>query len=485
MKNAFATLHKAQKLGAKFHRNGQSIQYSGPHNSIGPRDIENLASNKDEILLYLAARDHSASLLPMEKGVQPMPSLIQEMWWSWIDHSISLVVPVVCEFHHVSPSAVEHAIRLLVKRHTALRSRFSETGSGLSVQINNACDLVVEHETLCSVGGVQDCVQEFMARPLLQTNTWLTAAKIISCGPQCTAVLISNHLVADGRSSVVLTQELNDLVHSPNADEKAAPQHSDFAVWQRQWFSHAKPPLVEFWRHWSSTRRNAHSPRGSRLRWAEGVKAAYPLSFPPTVLSGVVGIAHSFNTSEFVVCLTGFAIALSNWAGWRSFPVRSIYDERTSLALRPMVGLMTGADAIEIALDKSQGVADHLRMVEAAYLYAMEARLPTMYAYPPFVAGGLAKPAQYDENIGIVINYMDCSHMAAPVPSASTWEPPVEAASRRIWPHPVSAIALELCRWKDGLSGKLLLHDGFISPEEQPAMINALYASFREMFDKP
>lgn len=483
-----ALVAKLQKSGITLFRDGENVRYR--HAAAGPDEeiVKQLSTRKDELFAFFIARER-ATLPPLTRAAIAVPSVTQEIWWNWIDKTVSLTLNLIEFIRDSSPEQVAQAIHALVSEHDSLRSRFWEHGGQLRVAHNGGEDFQVEHQTLSAadgVGGLKACVDAFVARPLPADAAWLLRAKVIVLpGYGQAAVLVANHMIVDGTSMDILRRGLRQRTGHSVPQAKAGPRftYADFAAWQRSYLEQAGPALADYWRLWMKGRPELVSPVGKRtLRWQPGRKVRRSFVIPAFAQGALNRFAADHATFPFLVYATLLALAVSRWCGAPEFVLRTLCDARTLPQFAGMVGLMTGADTIHVHLDPGASFLGNLRRMEREYFASIKLRLPNIYAVPPFSVGPKVAAQDQAHNVGVVLNYRKIANPAQATLSGGelSWPPPEASPRHDEWPHVVSPICLEVTQAGSIATAGFLLHEDLLSKEEQDRLIGIFFEIFQK-----
>lgn len=481
-----AKVRRLQDAGVIFTILANDIRYKAPSGVLDSIELRLLSQEREEILKYLRAQE-AAQLPPLLRSCGlAIPSYVQEMWWHWIDKSISCVIPLV-ELFPVEPSFAIAAVEEVIATHDVLRWSFREVGEQLQVFINPIETFDVERENLRPGALLNERIREFIGRPLPSDSGWLTRAKVITAPSGSVVVLVANHLVTDETSTEIIKKYLRRRLSKGGSFHKDQsrlkfPQYADFARWQRCWFSTSAQPLCDYWKEWTKIKTSQLTPMSRILSsWRNGSKVRHEFSLPVFAHRAVVSSARQHFTSVFLVYLTIFAVSIAEWSGCGEFLVRSVRDDRTSIELASMVGLLIGADAIFCDVDPKRSFSENLRAIEAEYMASVAARIPSLPAFPPYMVKHEEDWENLSEMIGVQVNYSEHrSAGVAPTGEDGSWPPDVSRSRAEIWPHRVSAINLQVVNNGITLSGSVSLHEGLLSESEQFSLVSTFFRTFAE-----
>jgi hypothetical protein len=458
-----------------------AVRYTGAKGTLSTAEREILSNRREELIAYLRACGAGVppAFLP-QHGDNIHASITQQLWWNWIHKNRSLVVPVEVFFSGGNSDIAARAIKAVWANQDGLRFRFREEQGRLIAALNPQTGLNVEIEAIgrypASHSAVRKRVAEFVDRPLLRDSALLTRAKVIETFDGTIAVMVMNHLVADGRSRGIISSLLRDYVQKLSAGEaielQGLPQYTDFSLWQRQWLEKSGPDLVQYWKAWVESVPPLVSPIGKKpLIWGAGTKTRHQFTLHLDVVKKIEARSKELATTPFTLYLTMYAIAISRWAKQENFAIRSIYDLRVLPQLQGIVGLMTGADAIKIYLRPEMNLRQSVNLIEAEYYGTTKVRLPTLYAFSPHVADGADGRDDQKHNPAAVINYWS-SRQATPAKYLTrSWPPKVSVSSSARRPQRVSPIYHELKEEENGTTVIFDLLDEALTRKEQKQLV--------------
>lgn len=468
--------------------NGQ-LRFRGPAGALTDDDRTSLRARKDGLIAYLAAR--AAAPRPLRPAPPPrslLPSPNQRVWWDLVhglpDQLRMERVPFVLSLATATPDQAEEAIRDLVARTPALRSRLTGGADGPTLSLNAADELVVERIAADDATALPDAAMAFVMRPHPVDGPWLTRAAVAFApkGPTC-IVLCFHHIIFDGTSLGLAAEALKRSLSGAPAEAVPA-DFLDYAAWERMWFdSGAAKPLTDYWRNWLAAMPQLAAPSGRGLRWEAGARIDHPLALSSHLNPAIASLAVKARTTPFAVILAVFAQALAGWSGQERFPLRSIGDLRTTQTLAGTVGLLICADVLEVEAPVGGDLTALAQALAAEYESAVCLRLPT---HP---AGTGAGYTEFHEHIAATINYVPAGALRrttlAPGETEAAretpWPAPANKAQRLEWPVALPSIFLRLWEAEEGLTGRLEFNEAVLSPDEQADLVKRLEAGFASL----
>jgi hypothetical protein len=488
LRSIAALVTELEKAGVALFLQGDGVGFKA--HSVPPADavLKALSLRKLEVIQYLRARACADPPAVVSATGPAVPSIVQEMWWNWIDPDTSLTLSLIEFIGGFSGyDRLVSALEEIVAGHDTLRSSFTEDSGVLRVVLNDAARFRVETQLLPGSTAKEELkalIDEFIGRPMPATSPWLVRGKVFALpGYGAIAVVVANHIVVDGTSMDILRSELRRRIKDSLAIGPTRPalHYADFAQWQRRCAAMSGQALSDYWRGWMRSQPELCNPGGTiPMRWQPGRKVRRTFTIPPFAHQALAEKARRHATFPFLIYLTLLALSTARWSGQSEFPLRSICDLRTRPELASMVGLMTGADSIHMCVDLRAEFAENLEKVEKEYYASTRIRLPNIYAFPPFAIRPLLEENMQRDNISVVMNYRKTPAYSSDLKFQDAW-PPAEGEKRRdLWRHAVSPICLELTQLGDIATAAFLLHEDILPVRSQDSFIRTFFDTFAE-----
>ncbi len=475
------------------------IRYRSPKNALTDSDREGLRSRREEITVWLAAREAARALKRTRGAEGPLTvSVAQEMWWRFAGGAqegkpIALNIGMVGQFR-AAPEAVTAAVRQVIARYDALRVSFRAEGEILHPLLNPVDDLDVEQEDFraLSADAAQEAAsasaREFCARVNLIEGTWLTRAKVMALPDgQAMAAISSAHMIADAGTRNIVIDEIRDLLE--HGVPRAAPSVSfnAYSLAERELLAGQQgAALIDYWRGWYDAQPVMTSPSdGMPMLWGNGLRTVRNFTIPAPVLDRVRARAEALKVTPFLVCLTIFSLAMARWSGVERFPVRVLGDKRTALDLANTVGLMFCADAVEIHAPAAQAFEETLCGIMASYDASLASRIPTLHFWAPYCVRPGIEVRDFPNRIPAVFNYYSVgtarekAQKKTATDKAAVWPPQIVKLDQ-VWPRRSSPVFLHLIDNGDELNASLHFYQNVVSEKDQESFVGRLFQTFGE-----
>ncbi|WPB76990.1 amino acid adenylation domain-containing protein [Archangium violaceum] len=257
--------------------------------------------------------------------------------------------------------ATEEALRALVARHEALRTRFESGADGPVAVVEPAPPFSLERLAFPDTGAsarerMDAVVAEVARRPFALEQAPLFRAVLVEVGAgEHLLVLALHHLVADGWSLAVLSREFAALYEArTRGGEAALPplpvQYVDVAAWQREHLTEeAQAPLLAFWKkHLEGhtelnlstdfARPPVQSHRGATLAWG----------LSESLSEGVRALARARGVTPFMVMLATFQALLHRYTRQESLTLGIPVANRGQREVEGVVGCFVNTLALRV-----------------------------------------------------------------------------------------------------------------------------------------
>ncbi|HEV7506854.1 MAG TPA: non-ribosomal peptide synthase/polyketide synthase [Thermoanaerobaculia bacterium] len=280
--------------------------------------------------------------------------------------------------------ALAAALREVVRRHAALRTRFvSEAGRPVQrIEAAVAFDLPA-----IDLRGLSAAEREIQARrlasaharrPFSLDNPPLLRASLLRLGEDEHILLYAmHHIVSDGWSMGVLIGEVARLYAACAAGEPSPfpelpIQYADFAVWQREWLrGEVLEEQVAYWRQRLAGAPVVELPADRPRQPMQSFRGALHRDGLPADSSGsVAALARRQGVSPFMVLLAAFQALVGRYSGLEDVVVGTPIANRTRVELEGLIGFFVNTLVLRAFPAGELTVAGLLRQVREAALGA-------------------------------------------------------------------------------------------------------------------
>src|SRR6185437_14501096 len=260
-------------------------------------------------------------------------------------------------------SALEEALTTLVARHESLRTTFDDIdGNGVQV-IHPAAGFAVQIADLADTPGApQEALDQLLgseyARPFdLRQGPLFRALLVRLAQDESVLLLTMHHVITDGWSMGVLTQELSVLyaaaLHGREPELEPLPvQYADFTVWQRGQLTDAV--LADGLDYWTGQLSGlaplelpADRPRPA-IRTPAGATCQFTI--PAGVTARLKDLARAHDATLFMVLTAASQVLLSRWSGQDDIAVGTAVAGRDRAELERIIGFFVNTIVLRTAV---------------------------------------------------------------------------------------------------------------------------------------
>ncbi|AIR91418.1 non-ribosomal peptide synthase/polyketide synthase [Pseudomonas cremoricolorata] len=274
-------------------------------------------------------------------------------------------------------AAVQAAFQMLVARHEALRTRFSEVDGQALQHIQPAQPFSVQQRDCRELAPQQVLAlrEEEAQQPFDLRQGPLLRVTLVRLDDELHQLWVTlHHIVADGWSLNILLDEFARLYADPGVKLPALSLGSaDHGIWQRQWLAEGEGARqLAYWQqrlgdalpvldlYPDHPRSTLHSQRAARLR----VKVPAPLT------RALRTLAQTQQASLFMVLLAGWQALLHRYTGQADIRVGVPNANRPLLATQGLVGVFINTQVLRAELDPRLPFAALLEQVRQRTLEA-------------------------------------------------------------------------------------------------------------------
>ncbi|MFE4621579.1 amino acid adenylation domain-containing protein [Streptomyces mirabilis] len=289
---------------------------------------------------------------------------------------------------------VHEAVRAVVLRHEALRTRFAEHDGTVGLLVDGSARPDWRVIDVADAAAARRQLTREAARPFdLHAAPLFRAVLVRAPDTPPTLLLVAHHTVADSRSMEIIGTELADaygsLVDGGRATaSRPAPQYADFVAWQEERLGTAEARAeLDFWQ-----KQPAGDPGGLRLPFvrpyaAEGSALdAEPFAFPlpGEAVRALDTQCQEAGTSVSTGLLTVFAVLVCRYGGPSDVRLGVVAADRADDRFRDTVGRLETIRVLRCELADAPSFREALRRTAAVAAQAGEYRtLPLESLAPP------------------------------------------------------------------------------------------------------
>ncbi|MEE4753798.1 amino acid adenylation domain-containing protein [Pseudomonas alliivorans] len=333
------------------------------------------------------ARSELPSILPVKRD-QPMPlSFAQQRLWflAQMDGGNEAYnIPMALSLEGaLDITALTRALARIVERHETLRSRFVASGDSAQVLFvpTSADAMLFVEDIRHAPRNLDESVRAEAVAPFDLANGPLIRAHLLQVTDERHVLLLTvHHIVADGWSMGVLTQELLALYPAycqgqPDPLPPLAIQYADYAVWQRRWLTGER--LQHQAAYWRQTLEGAPTlltlptdrPRPAQQDFAG---ASLALQLEARLTTDLRKLAQRQGVTLYMALMAAWATTLTRLSGQAEVVIGSPVAGRGRTELEDLVGLFVNTLAVRIDTSGSPSGEALLAQVKARVLEAQD-----------------------------------------------------------------------------------------------------------------
>src|SRR5438270_2371138 len=280
-------------------------------------------------------------------------------------------------------AALTGALQALVARHESLRTTFDDVdGKGVQV-IHPAAEFAVQMADLADApGAAEEALNQLLdseyARPFDLRRGPLFRVLLVHVAQDDHVLLLTmHHVITDGWSMGVLTQELSVLyaaaLHGQEPALEPLPvQYADFAVWQRgQLTDTVLAAGLDYWTTQLSGLAPLELPTDRPrppIRTPTG--ATCQLTIPAEVTAGLKDLARAHDATLFMVLAAATQILLSRWSGQDDIAVGTAVAGRDRAELEHIIGFFVNTIVLRSTINSQHTFTRFLSQVRDTALDA-------------------------------------------------------------------------------------------------------------------
>jgi hypothetical protein len=242
-------------------------------------------------------------------------------------------------------AALSAALETVVARHEPLRTTFVAEGDDVFQVVREPFAVRLRAERVSDLEGE---LASTIRQPFDLTDGPVLRARLFAIGrDEHLLLLVVHHIAIDRWSTSLLLAELAEVYRARR--DGAVPvlpelrmRYRDYAVWQRdRWQHHEQTDHARYWRGRMETRPAPLPIPVDRPRHAAASRAAgrIPVRLQDATAAGVADLSRSARTSQYVVLLSAFQVALARWTGQPHVLVGCPVANRPLPELENVIGL--------------------------------------------------------------------------------------------------------------------------------------------------
>ena len=372
---------------------GDRLICQAPHGVINRELQARIKERKPEIIATLKQYQTAPffEITPVSREREIPLSFAQERLW-FIDRfegaSAVYNIPKIVKLRgELNIRALEKAISYLLQRHESLRSNFENRSGKPVLKIAPQLDFVLPIVNLENLSPterektIQKLIKQEIATTFNLESDRLVKFTLLKLTPQShILIIIIHHIIADGWSMGILTQEFSHLyqAYNQNTTPNLAPlpiQYSDFAVWQRDYFQeNILNSQINYWQNaldgipqFLSLPLDKPRPK---IQTFNGAVKTFTIS--SSLTQQLKLFAQQNNVTLYITLLSVFAILLSRYSNQTKLIIGSPIANRNHQEIENLIGFFVNSLPLGIRLDRNSTFTELVQQVKTTALEAYE-----------------------------------------------------------------------------------------------------------------
>jgi len=346
----------------------RKLRFKAPPGAMTDAIKQRLRAHRDDLIEFLeeAAKAPTDAIEPRaDDGPAELSFSQRRMWFQSQLPSAGAAFNVVIALDVRGPldlAALDAAYRLVVERHTALRTRFHAIdGEPRQTIVANSFRL----ETIDLTGldpeprepGADTLAQQAILTHFdLEHGPLFRAILLVREPDHYSFIVAAHHICFDGWSIDILLKESETayraLVHGTSPNLPPLPiQYADYSVWQTSTFQGER--MQSELAHWRETLADMplvldlprDKPRPTNQTFRGKLQSA---SLPEALAARIDQLTRASDTTPFMVLLAGYAALLGVSSGQRDFAVGIPIAGRARTEVQPLIGFFVNTLAIRL-----------------------------------------------------------------------------------------------------------------------------------------
>ncbi|MBW4459828.1 MAG: amino acid adenylation domain-containing protein [Nodosilinea sp. WJT8-NPBG4] len=376
------------------------LRCNAPEGTLTPALRQELTDRKAELITYLQTNSngrepqlkgsHPSTLPPSHPSTSsPLSFAQQRLWFLYqlAPHNPFYNVPAAIHLKGtLNRSALERSLQEIVRRHAALRTRFT-TVNGQPVQVvepNANIELAVVN--LQAVGiSERDRIRQQLATAEAQRSFNLTTDSLLRVtllyfdAAESVLLLTMHHIVADGWSLGILIRELGyfytAFVEGRSPTLPPLPiQYADFARWQHNWLQgEVLEKQLSYWRQQLQDLPVLELPSDRPRPAVQTYRGAtYPIHISPALSQALETFSQQSGASLFMTLLAVFQTLLYRYTGQEDIAIGSPIANRHRSEVEGLIGFFVNSLVMRSDLSGNPTFRELLEQVRQVALGAYE-----------------------------------------------------------------------------------------------------------------
>lgn len=268
---------------------------------------------------------------------------------------------------------LENCFKILIKRHSSLRTFFEIVNGNIVQKINNNIDFNLKVSN-GKYDNIDKIMKEFI-KPFDLSNAPLFRTELVKLDNNKTLLLFDiHHIICDGTSLSILIDELSKLYNSISLDNINI-DYKDFTLWEKEQLDNNNfKESKEFWLNMFNDEipvlnLSYDYPRPANLSF-KGAK--YKTCLDENISKQIYKLAKELNTTPFVVLICIYYIILSKYSRQNDIVVGTPIIARNKQEFNNIVGMFVNTLALRNNIDNNLNFKDFLYIIKNNVIKAMQ-----------------------------------------------------------------------------------------------------------------
>ncbi|MDJ1172320.1 condensation domain-containing protein [Roseofilum sp. BLCC_M154] len=386
-------LYKISSQGIKVWAEGDELKVNAPKGSLTAEIRQTLSENKIELLQLLQQRSSSINvnsrpLVPVHRDRNFTLSYQQERLWSVAQLMSEKATLNLCQAVRlqglINIQVLQKSWQQIIDRHEILRTSFALV-EGALVQVSIPkleVSIVVEDHSNLSGSEIADLIEENIAQESRRSfdlaQAPLCNLKWLRFGDTDGAlILVYHHIIGDGLSINLLTQELLTL-YDASLEKQPSPlaqleiQYGDYAVWQRQWLQgEVLEKGLNYWQRQLTGVSTLYPVPVDNLQLSSDFESNHKsFQIPASTWSAVQQLSSQYSITPVVVFLSVFYVLIVQYSLKSDIVVGLPVSGRVHPKLQSAIGFFTDIILLRTQVDEQLEFKELLSRVKEVMVEA-------------------------------------------------------------------------------------------------------------------
>lgn len=369
---------------------GDRLRCDAPKGVITPELRAQLGARRQEILAFLSEHPgNHDSRIETQASELPLSHSQHRLWFLDQMDPGNAAYNIVVPLHLVGllhRDALEDAMRIIVSRHEALRTRFLQRDGVPFAVVDSEQPWDIPFIDLSSLapsaqdGQIAQLLAEEAQRPYALDKGPLFRVSLYRKGDrEHVLLLVMHHIISDGWSIGVLARELGPVYEAcvrglPSPLAPLPVQFRDFVQWEQEHEKHPSSADLDYWRRQLGGELPHLELPTDRPRPAVQTFRGWHIvvDLPPELEERLQQLARRHNVTFFMVLFAAFSVLLRHYTAQEDILVGTPTAGRANSNFECLIGFFVNNLVLRVDLAGDPAFADLLHRVRTTALEAFE-----------------------------------------------------------------------------------------------------------------